>query len=78
MSVVKRSQLVVGQDYYLVSIEGGEKRYPATFKGRTEGGIYFECNVKHPYVETPLEQFAGCLGFMDTDELDGFYPVEKN
>ena len=76
MELVKRSQLVVGQDYYLVSTYNTEKLYPATFKGRSLDAVYFECNVRHPYIETTVEQFKGCLAFMDSDELDGFYPVE--
>jgi hypothetical protein len=76
MSQVKRSQLVVGQDYYLGSTYNTKMSYPATFKGRSVDSIYFECNVRHPYMETTVEQFKGCLAFIDSDELNGFYPVK--
>jgi len=79
MSQVKRSQLVVGQDYYLVAAgEENVKKYPATFKARHIGGIYFEPKGAHPYIYSSLEQFEGYVGFTDSDEFDGFYPVEQN
>jgi len=79
MSQVKRSQLVVGQDYYLVAArEENVKKYPATFKVRYIGGIYFEPKGDHPYIYSSLEQFEGYIGLTDSDEFDGFYPVEQN